>query len=189
VIRTDLDFNVEASFFPFPDAHDPSKGLYYVNNIFPVVDGVIFYTKIYNDTIYSFSNEGELTGGVLFDFGSKKLPERFRYDGEKFNTEEDSDRFNYFRETPFKVNQLWIGQMIFEQHNTTFVYDNVSDKYYSYKLDYANILFANSKYIIGWMDIGLYDILEKKPPLNSSAMAVLEEGGHVLCFYHLKQNL
>jgi hypothetical protein len=44
------------------------------------------------------------------------------------------------------------------------------------KLDISNVFnpfFANSQYIVGGMNSGTYDMLEKKPPLNSSAMAVL----------------
>jgi hypothetical protein len=73
------------------------------------------------------------------------------------------------------------------------VYDNISGKYYFSRrnTDNAGInepLFANSKYIIGWMDINDYNRLKNKPALNSSAMAILEDGGHILIFYHLKQN-
>jgi hypothetical protein len=38
------------------------------------------------------------------------------------------------------------------------------------------------------MNIEVYKRLKNKPALNSSAVAILEEGGHILSFYHLKQN-
>ncbi|MDR1339750.1 MAG: hypothetical protein LBK58_06845, partial [Prevotellaceae bacterium] len=145
------------------------------------------------DTVYSFSNEGDFTGGVLFDFEQKALPERLRRDVDEFAETTESSNYNYFTDTPFKVNQVWIGRMVNEGKSATFVYDNTSDKYYFYhnNLDYASVdtpMFVNSKYIVGAMDIGGYNYVKNKPPLNSSAMAVLEDGGHILTFYHLKQN-
>jgi hypothetical protein len=190
IVRTDSAFNVEASFFPFPFEHDESKASLHRNNVLQAVEGIIFYSKLHSDTIYSFSNEGNYIGGVLFDFRQKTLPEMFRRDYEKLDAEKS--KFNYFIDTPFKVDQLWIGCLVNEERYATFVYDNTSDKYYFYRwnnyTDISHPMFANSKYIIGWMDIGDYNRLENKPALNSSAMAVLEEGGHVLSFYHLKHN-
>ncbi|MDR1895816.1 MAG: hypothetical protein LBR10_03395, partial [Prevotellaceae bacterium] len=58
------------------------------------------------------------------------------------------------------------------------------------ELDYTYLnlpVFANSKYIIGWMDMRFYEQLKNKPQLNGSTMAILEEGGYILSFYHLKQ--
>ncbi|MDR1592903.1 MAG: 6-bladed beta-propeller [Prevotellaceae bacterium] len=194
IVHTDSVFNVEASFFPFPFEYDESKGLIYRDNILQTVDEVIFYSKLHSDTVYSFSNEGNFIGGVLFDFGQKTLPERLRNNPEEFAMGTEKSNFKYFADTPFKVDQLWIGgSMANEKYFGTFVYDNISDKYYFYRrnLDYTNVnlpMFANSKYIIGWMDINVYNRLEKKPAFSSSTMAILEEGGHVLSFYHLRQN-
>jgi hypothetical protein len=100
--------------------------------------------------------------------------------------------FNYFQDTPFKLNQLWIGFAAHQQQYATFVYNTVSNKYYFY--DWADegiidIMFANSKYLVGCVDIGGYNRLKKKPKVDDSAMAVLQEGGHGLLFYHLKQNI
>jgi hypothetical protein len=190
VVRTDSDFNVEASFFPFPFEYDERRGILDRDNIFQMVDGVIFYSKHHSDTVYTFSKEGDFIGGVLFDFGQKTLPERLRRDTDEFAMGTERRNFNFFEETPFKVNQLWIGgSMSNEGYYATFVYGN--GKYYIYRRnDYTNAVlpvFANSKYIVGWMTIGVYNHLKNKPPLDSKAMAVLEEGGHILCFYHLKQ--
>jgi hypothetical protein len=193
VVRTDSAFNVEASFFPFPFEHDESKAYLHRNNVLQAIDGVIFYSKLHSDTIYSFSNEGDFIGGVLFDFGQKTLPKRARRDYEEFAVSTERDKFNYFTDTPFKVDQLWIGNMVNEGYVTLFVYDNISDKYYFNRnnIDNANItqpLFANSEHIIGWMDITVYNMLANKPALNSSAMSMLEDGGHILSLYHLRQN-
>jgi hypothetical protein len=192
IVRTDSAFNVEASFFPFPFEYDESKSSLHRDNVLQAVDGVIFYSKLLSDTIYLFSNEGNFIGGVLFDFGQKTLSKRFRRDYEEFTMSTERGKLNYFIDTPFKVYQLWIGSMANEKRYATFAYDNISGKYCFYRRnDYTNVnqpLFANSKYIIGWMDINVYKWLEKKPAFNSSTMALLEEGGHVLSFYHLKQN-
>jgi hypothetical protein len=190
VVRTDSEFNVEASFFPSLLEYDNNRSEMHQDNIFQSVDGVIFYSILLSDTVYSFSEEGDFTGGVLFDFGQKRLPDRLRKDVEAHMRE--SGKYNYFRNTPFKVNQLWIGGMANERNYKTFAYDNTSGKYYFYRVnrDYTHVswpMFANSKCIIGWMDIGVYNQHRNKPPLDSKAMAVLEEGGHILCFYHLKQ--
>jgi hypothetical protein len=191
IVRTDSAFNVETSFFPFPFEYDENKGFIH-RDVLQKVDGVIFYSQIYSDTIYSFSEEGDFIGGVLFDFGQKTLPERLRRNPDEFAMSTEKGNFNYFTDTPFKVNQLWIGNMAAEKNWATFVYDNISDKYYFYRRnDYTNIIlpvFANNKYIIGWVDIGVYNRLKDKPAFNNSTMAILEEGGHVLSFYHLKHN-
>jgi hypothetical protein len=195
IIRTDSDFNVEASFFPFPFEYDERRGFLNRNNVLQTVDGTIFYSKHHSDTIYTFSNEGDFTGGVLFDFGQKALPERLRKDTDEFAMSTEKDNYNYFADTPFKVNQFWIcGSTCNEgcPYVTTLVYDNISAKYYFYcNNDYTHIIlpmFANSKYIIGWMDMSIYNKIKNKPTLNSSEMTILEEGGHILSFYHLKQN-
>jgi hypothetical protein len=190
VIRMDSDFNVETSFLSFPDKYAEFIAGGQVNNIIHAVDGVLSYTRFCNDTIYTFSGEGELTGKILFDFGSKTVPEKYRNDYDLFMTE-GGGLFNYFQDTPFKLNQLWIGFAVHQQKYATFVYNTVSNKYYFY--DWADegiidILFANSKYLVGYVDIGRYNRLKKKPKIDDSAMAVLEEGGHGLLFYHLKQN-
>jgi hypothetical protein len=110
IIRTDSAFNVEASFFPFPFEHDERIASFHRDNILQTVDGVIFYSKLHTDTIYSFSNEGDFIGGVLFDFGQKTLPARYRQDYEEFSMSTEKGSFNYFVDAPFKVNQLWIGE-------------------------------------------------------------------------------
>jgi hypothetical protein len=194
VIRTDSDFNTEASFFPFDN--DEFSNNKHTDNILREVEGVTFYTRIINDTVYSFSEKGELTGGVLFDFGSKTVPARLRNDYAGLTKGRKSGSYNYFIDTPFKVNQFWIGNVFHGKNKATFVYDTVANDYYFYdwineKLDYTDIylsLCANSKYIVGWLDLGTYNSLRKKPPLDKQAMAIMEEGGHLLCFYHLKKS-
>jgi hypothetical protein len=191
IVRTDSDFNVETSFFPFPFEYEENRSSIHRDNILQTVDGVIFYNVLLSDTVYSFSEEGDFTGGVLFDFGQKTLPERLRKDAGAYMSE--TGKYNNFVDAPFKVNQLWIGIMANEVNLKTFAYDNISGKYYFYRMDrdYTHVnrpMFANSKYVVGWMDIGVYNRYRNKPPLDSSAMAVLEDGGHVLSFYHLKQN-
>jgi hypothetical protein len=190
VARMDSDFNVEASFLSFPDKYTEFISSSHINNMIHAVDGVLSYTRFCNDTIYTFSEEGEFTGGILFDFGSKTVPERYRNDYELF-IEEGGGRFSYFQDTPFKLNQLWIGFAAHQGRYATFVYNTVSDKYYFYDWGdegIADIMFANSKYLVGHVSLETYNKLKKKPELDSSAMAVLEDGGHGLLFYHLKQN-
>jgi hypothetical protein len=119
------------------------------------------------------------------------VPDWYRNDFNLFIGSGDS--FSYFQDTPFKLNQLWIG-FAYAAHRQTFaifVYNTVSNKYYFYDWGdegIVDILFANSKYLVGHVDLAGYNRLKKKPELDSSAMAVLEEGGHGLLFYHLKQN-
>jgi hypothetical protein len=190
VIRMDSDFNVEISFLSFPDKYAEFIARSDINNMIHAVDGILSYTRFCNDIVYTFSEEGEFTGGILFDFGSKTVPEKYRNDYELF-MEEGGGRFNYFQDTPFKLNQLWIGFAAHQGKSATFVYNTVSDKYYFYDWGdegIVDILFANSKYLIGYVDFNRYNYLKKKPEINSSAMTVLEEGGHGLLFYHLKQN-
>jgi hypothetical protein len=76
VIRMDSDFNVETSFLSFPDKYAEFIASSQVNNMIHAVGGVLSYTRFCNDTIYTFSEEGEFTGGILFDFGSKTVPEK-----------------------------------------------------------------------------------------------------------------
>jgi hypothetical protein len=194
VVRTNLDFKIEASFFPFNN--DEFLDNKHTDNIFQTVERVIFYTKIINDTIYSFSEKGELIDGVLFDFDSKTLPARLRNDYSALTKSRKSGYFNYFTSTPFRVSQFWVGNVFHGKNKATFVYDTIANEYCFYdwipgKLDYTAVymsLCANSKYIVGWMDLEIYNSLKNKPPLDKSAIAVMEEGGHLLCFYHLKQN-
>jgi hypothetical protein len=190
VIRMDSDFNVETSFLSFMDKYAEFIAHSQVNNMIHAVDGVLSYTRFCNDTVYTFSEEGELTGGILFDFGSKTVPEMYRNDYELF-IEEGGGRFSYFQDTPFKLNQLWIGSAAHQGKYATFVYNTVSNRYYFYHWtdgEIIDILFANSKYLVGYVDIRGYNRLKKKPEIDGSAMTVLEEGGHGLLFYHLKQN-
>jgi hypothetical protein len=193
VIRIDSVFQTEASFFSFGN-----KGNFqlsqHMDNVFHKVGEVISYYEINNnDTIYTFNEEGEPTGGVFFDFGSKKIPANLRNDLEKLT---DSNNYIYHVDTPFKIGKLWIGQVRRNDNRETFVYDTGSNEYYFYddeseQFDYVeniiNPLFINSRYIVGIIDMEIYNNMKIKPPLDDSAITIMEEGGHVLCFYYLKQ--
>jgi hypothetical protein len=193
VIRTDSAFQMEASFFSFGN-----KGNFYtsqhMDNVFHKVGEVISYYEINNnDTVYTFNEEGEPIGGVFFDFGSKKIPTNLRNDLDKLV---DGKDYIYHVDTPFKTGNLWIGQVRRNDNRETFVYDIRSNEYYFYdyasaQLNYVeniiNPLFVNSRYIVGIIDLEIYNEMKIKPPLDDSAIAIMEEGGHVLCFYYLKQ--
>jgi hypothetical protein len=69
IVRMDSDFNVETSFLLFPEKYAEFTSRNPVNNMLHVVDGVLSYTRFCSDTVYTFSEDGELTGGILFVFG------------------------------------------------------------------------------------------------------------------------
>jgi hypothetical protein len=193
VVRTDSTFNIEESFLPFDndDFADDKR----TDNIFQKSGEIISYNKYISDTVYLFSAEGELTNKVLFDFGEKAVPQRLRKGSfQKFYSEGD---YVYYLDTPIKINRFWIA---FTEgtgyQKSTFLYDTDAKEYYFYKwnlkpgqLDFSDIsrpVFTNSKYIVGYMDYTVYESLKNKPVLNNSDIAILEDGGHLLCFYHLK---
>jgi hypothetical protein len=193
VVRTDSTFKIETSFLPFDnDNFTDDKGS---SNIFQKFGEIISYTRYISDTVYLFSIEGNIVNGVLFDFGDKKVPHSMRTSAFNFI----GGDYIYYWDTPIKINQFW---MAFTEEGTgwqksTFLYNTDSNEYYFYKwklkpgqLDLTDIycpVFANSQYIVGYMDYTVYESLKNKPVLDSFAISILEEGGYVLCFYHIKQ--
>ncbi|MDR2146367.1 MAG: 6-bladed beta-propeller [Tannerella sp.] len=190
VILTDSNFQVKSSFFPYTKNYLDNK---MTDNVFQEVQDTIFYNKLINDSIYSFSKDGELIGGVLFDFGSNIPPIDIRNDYAKMTGERKRRHFMYFYDTPFRVNNHWVGKMFNGQNKATFLYNTDTDEYYIYdlvdmKINYTDIympLFSNKKYIVGWLNLDIYNSFNKKPVLDSAMINLLEEGGHLLCFYYL----
>jgi hypothetical protein len=192
VVRTDSAFNIEASFLPFDndDYADDQR----MNNIFQKFGDIISYSRNISDTVYLFSTEGKIINRVLFDFGEKTVPHSSRTNYRNFLNGD----YIYYNDTPIKINQFWMSFTGIGKQHSTFLYNTDSNEYYFYKwkreseqLDFTDIywpLFANSQYIVGYMDHSVYEFLKNKPLLDSSAMAVLEDGGYLLCFYHLKQH-
>ena len=189
VLLTDSTFHVESSFFPFEKKYLDNK---MTDNVFQEYEGTIFYNKLINDTIYSFSKKGEFLGGVLFDFGTCKVPEKFRNDYDELTKMRKQKKFIYFFDTPIKVNNYWIGKVFNGQNKATFLYNISANEYYIYdwvpqKIDYTDLcmpLFANKNYIVGLLNLEIYNSLRKKPFLDTTIVEYLEEGGHLLCFYH-----
>ncbi|MDR1887272.1 MAG: 6-bladed beta-propeller [Prevotellaceae bacterium] len=192
VVCTDSTFKIEASFLPFDnDNFADSKR---TDNIFQQFGETISYNRYISDTVYLFSTEGKLINRVLFDFGDKTVPHSLRTSFENFFSGDD---YLFYWDTPVKIHRFW---MAFTEgkgfQKSTFLYDTDSGEHYFYEwklkpgqLDFTDIyrpVFANSQYIVGYMDYQVYKSFKNKPVLDGSAVSILEEGGYVLCFYHLK---
>lgn len=75
VFETDSTFNLTK--IGFYRENDSYESLLSIHNFFPV-DDIVYFHPIYNDTIYSINQSGNVKVEYAIDFGKKTVPERLR---------------------------------------------------------------------------------------------------------------
>lgn len=132
-----------------------------------------------------------------FDFGKKTVPVEVKNSYEELSQKRAVNDYIYFFEAPFIVGNTFVGSVYKGKNKGTLVYNLKSDSYIinewvPNKLDYKDIilpLFTDGKQIVGWLDDEIYQSLKIKPLLCQDNIRHLKEGGHLLVFYNLTNDL
>ena len=106
----------------------------------------------------------------------------------------EKENFIYFIDSPMIIDNILIGKIFKEKNQATLIYnletqDYFINEYKSNSVDFNNIclpIFASKKYIISILDLTVLENLKTKPKLSRSQINHIEEGGRILCLYHLR---
>ena len=191
LITTDNKFNIIDKHIFYNEKYNDNK---MTDNLYQEVDNLIIYNKPVNDSLYIYDKSGNMLKCINFDFGKHKVPEELKLNYEELANMRDKEDFIYFYDSPMIIDNILIGNIFKGKYKATLIYDLNTQQFFinEYKpksIDFNNIcfpIFATKKYVISILDITLFENLKKKPNINNTHIRHLEEGGRILCMYHLK---
>lgn len=192
VVITDSLFKVDKEYFKYSEKDMGDK---FDIGIFQEFSEGFVYNKPINDTIFIFSKTGDIKKAYYIDFQKKRVPDELRKSYQEFLNERELHDYNYFYSTPVFIRNHIIGN-IFSGNTKAFVnIDTKRDQCYMKLLKentinmtdpYLPLTVMNDSIIVSYLNDGIYNVINKNHSLDERMIKQLEEGGTVLCFYHLR---
>ena len=192
VVITDSLFNVDKEYFSYSENDMGDK---FDIGIFQEFSEGVVYNKPINDTIYIFSKAGEIQEAYHIDFKKKRVPDELRKSYQEFVNERELHDYRYFYSTPIFIKNHIIGN-IFSGNTKALVNIDTKQNQCFMKLlkefninmtdPYLPLSVQNDSVIVSYLNDGIYNVINKDYKLNDDIIEHLEEGGTVLCFYHIK---
>ena len=163
------------------------------DNLFQRVNNTIYYNKVVNDSVYAFSNQGNMQKCYYFNFNNKNVPDDEKHSYDKLVSSKGKEKYVYFNDCPMILNNFIIGSVFQNGNKGTFLYDTEKDKggikeWRAHKIELSDIILpitTTQNCVIGWMDYSVYEALSDKSMFSSELTQHLNDGGHVLAFYFL----
>jgi len=149
------------------------------NNVFQRVDDQIFYNKEMSDTIYAFSDEGELEKSYYINFSGKNVPQEYKFDFEKLMDDGKEKAYAYLNDCPMICNSVLIVPTAIKG-KYGFVYYNLKDKKEEKQEGVTNLLCVSKDMLYGWMDMDSYQHLGNKTHIPANVVDFMRNGGRVL---------
>ena len=192
VVVTDSLFKVNKEYFEFSEKDMGDK---FDIGIFQESSDGIVYNKSINDTIYIFSKAGDIKEAYHIDFKNKRVPDELRKNYQDFVSERNLHDYHYFYCTPVFIKNNIIGN-IFSGNTKALVNIDTKQgqcymkllKEYNFSMTdpYLPLTVINDSVIVSYLNDGIYNVINKDYLLDEKTVKHLEEGGTILCFYHLK---
>lgn len=166
------------------------------DNLFQKVNGMIYYNKVVNDSVYVFSNQGHILNCYYFNFNDNNVPDEEKYSYDKLTSSGGKDKYTYFYDCPMIIDNIIVGSVFQNGNKGTFLYDIKTNKggikeWLPNKMELSDIILpitATTNYLIGWMDFSAYELLSDKEMLSPEFIQHMGDGGRILIFYYLNNN-
>ena len=163
------------------------------DNLFQRVKNTIYYNKVVNDSVYVFSNQGNIQKCYCFNFNNRNVPNDEKYSYDKLSSSNGKEKYVYFNDCPMILNNFIIGSVFQNGNKGTFLYDTQKDKggikeWKANEIELSDIILPitiSQNCVIGWIDYSVYEALSDKSMFSSELTQHLNDGGHILVFYYL----
>ncbi len=188
---TDSLLRIEQSILSYREDEADDK---ITDNLFFASGTEIMYNKPVCDSIYTLSQSGELQGCYKISFGNYGVPKEIVGSYEKITEYESKKKYCFMHDCPLVTNNLIVGSIFHQGAKATLIIDLKTNKNYINDwvegVKIANIIlpvYANARYIVGWMDYEVYNAASDKELLSPDMVKHLKNGGKILIFYHLNR--
>lgn len=192
VVVTDSLFKESKEYFVYSEKDMGDK---FDIGIFQESSEGIVYNKSINDTIFIFSKAGDIKEAYHIDFKNKRVPDELRKSYQEFINERELHDYRYFYSTPVFIKNHIIGNIFSGNTKALVNIDTKQNQCYmkllkEYNINmtdpYLPLTVINDSIIISYLNDGIYNAINKNYSLDKETIKHLEEGGTILCFYHLK---
>lgn len=163
------------------------------DNLFQRVNNTIYYNKVVNDSVYVFSDQGDMQKCYYFKFNNRNVPDDEKQSYDKLVSSKGKEEYVYFNDCPMALNNFIVGSVFQNGNKGTFLYDTEKNKggikeWRANKIELSDIILpitTTQNCVIGWMDYSVYEALSDKSMFSSELTQHLNDGGHILVFYYL----
>lgn len=163
------------------------------DNLFQRVKNTIYYNKVVNDSVYVFSNQGNMQKCYYFNFNNRNVPNEAKDSYDKLCSSKGKEKYVYLNDCPLILNNFIIGSVFQNGNKGTFLYDIKKDKggikeWRAPKIELSDVILPitiTRNCVIGWIDYSVYEALSDKSMFSSELIQHLNDGGHILVFYYL----
>jgi hypothetical protein len=185
IALTDIELKTERSYLPYGEYFDNTywiSGYMFIN-----CENKILYNKQIDDFVYEFSEKGLPTKSYLFDFGNKKVPDKY-----KKEIKSNLDNFGQFccLKNFVAINEKYILGTLFDETKTrNFIIDkNDKSLYLSKELlgnDKSYLTGYHNNHIISYIYPNKYKDIQTMD-LPEDVKKHIEDENFVLCISTLK---
>lgn len=166
------------------------------DNLFQRVKNSIYYNKVVNDSVYVFSDRGNIQKCYYFNFNNRNVPDDEKYSYDKLSSSKGKEKYAYLNDCPLILNNFMIGSVFQNGNKGTFLYDIRRGKggikeWRADKIELSDIILpitVAQNCVVGWIDYSVYEALSDKSMFSSELIQHLNDGGHILVFYHLNDS-
>lgn len=184
VFRTDSNFTVKESYFPYDDGYAEPLSRYFY---FSKSDGKVLFSSFGFDGFAEFGSGGGEAKVVAMDLNNP-LPKESRNERENYGKD-----YQYVLGTPLMVGEYIYFEVAKGAVSQSYVYDTSDGKLYgngkSAGLKMAYVIGCDGENFVGYVpDLGYYESIVKYgfAEADSATLGILKKGGSALVLYKLK---
>ena len=162
-----------------------------ISNVFQETERGIAYYKAPLDTLFYFDNKGEITGGIVLDFGDKSIPEHTKLDYRKaWSNQELKDKY-YLNNSPFFLTDDIIFSINMDDNQCNGILDKSNNKFGGKAFASENVPFLLSSInavddnnnLYGFTTIEYVEKFDDKSMPSDSIMKLLQDNPNIIIKY------
>ncbi len=163
------------------------------NDIFrPLGKNMTNYYQAPLDTLYQIDQDGMITGGLVFNFGDRSVPELAKKDFISAREQGLMENSLMFANNPIKLaNDLMIGTVLCNREQYTILFDPLKNKCGAWKCDPSKSVYGiiepgttdDNGNLVCYIDLEFIENAPDFSSLNDSIQEELKENNHLLLIY------
>lgn len=179
-------------FEPYFEYDENVDKKYTLDCYFQESEKCILYNNPIDNTVATFSKQGNNIENFQFDFGKSDVPLEQRRDIGKVI--EKPNHYCFLAMTPLHIGHYLVGTLYKENNPATFIYDLKTEKVDLNKYDpqkfsttKLNLPFCaiSDSIIVSYINYNIHPYFEKDNNLNDEMKSFLKAGNTVLCLYEI----
>ncbi|MDE6338546.1 MAG: 6-bladed beta-propeller [Muribaculaceae bacterium] len=177
------------------DAPEGFVGGMVTSNMFQETKQGITYYKAPLDTMYYLDNKGDITGGLVFDFGDKALPDNAKLDYMTAWENKELQGKYYLNNSPFIFSDEIFFSIDMDGRGTNAIYDKKNNKFGGKAFASENVPFLLSSInavddnnnLYGFTTLEYVEKFDKDYMPSDSIMRLLEDNPNLIIKYPFSQ--